>query len=96
MNELKWVEWIEVSRMNGWKWTRTTLWQGPYELRMSVPIKVTWDEWFDQTLSKWMDSMRNEWIEVNRTIWGEMSDLKDLTWMNPMGMVLWSEEGEPY
>ena len=41
-----------------------------------VPIKVTWDEWFDQTLSKWMESMRNEWIEVNR---GEMSDLKDLT-----------------
>ena len=25
-----------------------------------------------------------------------MSDLMDLTWMNPMGMVLWSEEGEPY
>ena len=36
---------------------------------MSVPIKVTWDEWFDQTLSKWMESMRNEWIEVNRVKW---------------------------
>ena len=36
---------------------------------MSVPMKVTWDEWFDQTLSKWMESMRNEWIEVNRVKW---------------------------
>ena len=41
-----------------------------------VPIKVTWDEWFDHFLSKWMESMRNEWIEVNR---GEMMDLMDLT-----------------
>ena len=44
-----------------------------------VPIKVTWDEWFDQTLSKWSESMRFDWIEVNRVKWGEMSDLKDLT-----------------
>ena len=54
-----------------------------------VPIKVTWDEWFDHFLSKWMESMRNEWnecIEVNR---GKMSDLKDLTlwtlWESPYG-----------
>ena len=69
--------------------TLWTLWESPYELRMSVPIKVTWDEWFDQTLSKWMESMRFEWIEVNRTIRDEMSELKDLTlwtlWQDPYG-----------
>ena len=40
--------------------------------------------------------MRFELIEVNRTIRGEMSELKEMTWNNPMGMVLWSSEGEPY
>ena len=33
-----------------------------------------------------------KWIEVNR---GEMSDLKDLTWNNPMEKSLWSIEGVP-
>ena len=45
-----------------------------------VPIKVTWDEWFDQTLSKWSDSMRNEWIEVkwSEMKWNEWFDGNDL------------------
>ena len=60
-----------------------------------VPIKVTGMNPMRKSLSKWMESMRNEWIEVNRTIWGDMSELKELTWNNPMGMVLWSEEGVP-
>ena len=83
MSELKEVSWNNPMGMVLW-------------LRESVPIRVTWDEWFDQTLSKWMESMRFEWIEVNRTIRGEMNELKDLTWMNPMAKSLWSEEGEPY
>ena len=33
-----------------------------------------------------------KWIEVNR---GEMSDLMDLTWNNPMRKSLWSVEGVP-
>ena len=69
---------------------RKSLWS-----KESVPIKMTWFVCCDQILSKWMESMRNEWIEVNRTIRGEMSELKDLTWNNPMGMVLWSSEGVP-
>ena len=44
-----------------------------------VPIKMTWNEWFDQTLSKWMDSMRFEWIEVNRSEMSEMSDLNEVS-----------------
>ena len=67
-NEVKWVIW-RIWLGTPSKWLEWTLWESPYELRMSVPIKVTWDEWFDQTLSKWMESMRNEWIEVNRVKW---------------------------
>ena len=72
MNELKWIEWIEgfdfVNPMGKSLWSVE-----------GVPMKVTWDEWFDQTLSKWSESMRFEWIEVNRTIWGEMSELKEVS-----------------
>ena len=83
----KWMEsmryeWIEVNRgemSDLMDLTLWTLWEWSLWSVEGVPIKVTWDEWFDQTLSKWMESMRNEWIEVNRTIRGEMSDLKDLT-----------------
>ena len=81
-SDLMRFEWIEVNRgeMSDLKdLTLWTLWEWSLWSVEGVPIKVTWDEWFDQTLSKWMESMRNEWIEVNRTIRGEMSDLKDLT-----------------
>ena len=61
-----------------------------------VPMRVTWLNPMRMSLSKWMESMRNEWIEVNRTIWGDMSELKEVSWNNPMGISLWSEEGEPY
>ena len=60
MNELRWIEWIEgfdfVNPMGKSLWSVE-----------GVPMKVTWDEWFDQTLSKWSESMRNEWIEW--TLW---------------------------
>ena len=46
-----------------------------------VPIKVTWDEWFDQTLSKWSESMRNEWIE-----WIEVKWVNGWKWL---GTTLW-------
>ena len=80
------------------EWMEMT-WNNPMGMVLwsveSVPIKVTWDEWFDQTLSKWMDSLRNEWIEVNRVKWIEMSEWMELTWNNPMGKSLWSIESVP-
>ena len=84
MNELRWIEWNEW--IEGFDFVNPmarSLWSVE-----GVPMKVTWDEWFDQTLSKWSDSMRNEWIEVNRVNRGEMSDLMDLT--------LWTLWQDPY
>ena len=91
MNELRWIEWNEW--IEGFDFVNPmarSLWS-----EQGVPMEVTWDEWFDQTLSKWSDSMRNEWIEWNEVNRGEMSDLKDLT-LNPMGMVLWVGWECPY
>ena len=78
MNELKWVEWIEVSRMNGWKWTRTTLWEWSYEWIERYPMKVTWCEWKWVSLSKWSESMRNEleWDRISEMRWNEWFDGK--------------------
>ena len=72
----------------------------PYEkVPMSRERWTLWKwlewKWKWMSLSKWSDLMRNEWIEVNRVNRGEMSELMDLTWNNPMGMVLWSSEGVP-
>ena len=94
-------EWIEVNRVK-WgemsEWMEMT-WNNPMRKSLwpveSVPMEVTWCEWKSMSLSKWMELMRNEWNEVNRVNRGEMSDLMDLTWNNPMGMVLWSSEGVP-
>ena len=88
-------EWIEVNRVNRGEMkdlkemTLWTLWEWSYGREKVNPMKVTWNEWFDQTLSKWMDSMRFEWIEVNRSEMSEMSDL------NPVRKSLWSIEGVP-
>ena len=71
MNWVKWVIWR--------KWARTTLWESPYELRMSVPMEVTWMNPMRKSLSKWLDLMRFEWIEVNRVNRGKMSELMELT-----------------
>ena len=75
-------EWSEVNRVK-WSDLMDLTWMNPMGISLwsieSVPIRVTWDEWFDQTLSKWSESMRFEWIEVNRTIWGEMSELKEVS-----------------
>ena len=73
----KWMNWVK------WSDLMDLTWMNPMGISLwsieSVPIRVTWDEWFDQTLSKWSESMRFEWIEVNRTIWGEMSELKEVS-----------------
>ena len=86
----KWMEsirneWIEVNRVNRGEMkdlkemTLWTLWEWSYGREKVNPMKVTWNEWFDQTLSKWMDSMRFEWIEVNRSEMSEMSDLNEVS-----------------
>ena len=89
--EVKWVIWriwlcepygkvpMSWERVSLSKWLEWSQWESPYELRMSVPIKMTWVIPMRMFLSKWSESMRFEWIEVNRTIRGKMSDLKDLT-----------------
>ena len=82
-NTIKWMEsmrneWIEVSRMNGWKWTRTTLWEWSYEWIERYPMEVTWCEWKSMSLSKWSESMRNEleWDRISEMRWNEWFDGK--------------------
>ena len=53
---------------------------------MSDLIKPYQNEWI-----RW-DLNELKWIEVK---WGEMSELMELTWNNPMRMVLWSREVNP-
>ena len=50
---------------------------------MNVPIKM------NEIDEIWMN-------RVNRTIRGEMSELKEMTWNNPMGISLWVENECPY
>ena len=42
LNELKWNEWNEVKWVIWRNWLEWTLWESTYELRMSVPMRVTW------------------------------------------------------
>ena len=104
LNEMKWIERLEVKWVIWRKWARTTLWKSPYGQLKVNPMEVTWMNPMRMSLSKWMDSMRFEWIEVNRVNRSEMIDLKDLTWNNPMRISLWvgwecpyqSDLNEPY
>ena len=93
--ELKWIERFEVIWVNWRKWARTTLWESPYGQK-----KVSLWEWLDVSenespyqndQNRW-DLNELKWIEVNR---GEMSDLMEMTWNNPMEKSLWSVEGVP-
>ena len=60
MNEVKWIE-VNRGEMSDLK---DLTWNNPMGKSLwsieGVPMRVTWDEWFDQTLSKWMESMRFE------------------------------------
>ena len=103
MSLSKWMEsmrnkWNEVNRGEMSEWMELT-WNNPMGISLwsieGVPIKVTWMNPMRMSLSKWMESMRNEWNEVNRVKWGEMSDLMEMTWNNPMGISLWSVESVP-
>ena len=83
--EMKWNEWIEGSELeqpygNG----PMVGWRCPYQSDLvepyeNVPIKMNG---FNEKLVNWVK-------------WGEMSDLKELIWNNPMGISLWSSEGVP-
>ena len=93
--EMMRFDWIGVNWVNWRKWARTTLWEWSYG-----QSKVSLSKWLE--MSDLIISFQNEWnrwdlnelkwIEVNR---GEMSDLMDLTWNNPMRKSLWSEESVP-
>ena len=108
-SDLRWVIWsnpIKMIRIDE-KWMNRVnrgemsdlmemTWNNPMGKSLwsieGVPIKMTWMNPMRMSLSKWMESMRNKWNEVNR---GEMSEWMELTWNNPMGISLWSEEGVP-
>ena len=87
----EWIEWIEVKWVNGWIWlcepygkVPMVSRRCPYESDLrwviwSYPIKMI------RIDEKWMN-------RVNR---GEMSEWMEMTWNNPMGMVLWSVESVP-
>ena len=88
MNELKWIEvkwriwriWLCEPYGNG----PMVDWECPYQNDL---ICLLWPNPFKMIRidEKWMN-------RVNR---GEMSEWMEMTWNNPMGMVLWSVEGVP-
>ena len=89
------MKWIEVKWVIWWKWLGTTLWEWSYgQLRVSLSKWLEWTLWECPYQNEWNRWEMNEmkWIEVNR---GKMSDLMEMTWNNPMGMVLWSVESVP-
>ena len=43
------------------KWARTTLWEFPYELIESVPMKMTWDEPYENVPFK-MNGIDEIWM----------------------------------
>ena len=61
VNRVKWSEMMDLMDLTWMNPMARSLWS-----EESVHMRVTWDEWFDQTLSKWSESMRFDWIEVNR------------------------------
>ena len=63
MNELKWIERFEVKWVIWRIWLRTTLWEFPYELRESVPIKVTWV--ISMGISLWVENESPYQIDLN-------------------------------
>ena len=97
MNELRWIEWNEwiegFDFVNPMGMVPMVERDEPYEsdlvdLNEKVPIKMNG-----------IDEIWMNWVK-----WGEMSELKDLTWNNPMGISLWvgwecpygSDLNEPY
>ena len=77
MNELKWIERLEVKWVIWMKWARTTLWESPYGMRMNVPIKMTWV--ISMGISLWVD-----W----ECPYG--SDLSEPNGILPMSWVSWT------
>ena len=99
LNELKWIEWNEVKWVIWWKWLGTTLWkwlewiqwESPYELRMSVPINLTW------LISVRKSLCSVEWMSLSK--W-----LRTTLWESPYGRLRvslskwleWSQWESPY
>ena len=96
----KWMNWSEMSEMKWNEWMDGNDLEQPYgngpmsRLRVSLSKWLEWTLWECPYQNEWNRWEMNEmkWIEVNR---GKMSDLMEMTWNNPMGMVLWSVESVP-
>ena len=92
LNELKWIERLEV------KWVIWRIWlcepygNGPM-VGWRCPYQSDLNEPYEKVPIK-MNGIDEKW--VNRVKWGEMSDLMDLTWMNPMEKCLWVGWECPY
>ena len=94
-----WLDWSQ------WESPYVQLNECPYQSDLEQPYgngpMVSWECPYQNDLNEPYENVpikmiRFDWIEVNRTIWGDMSELKEVSWNNPMGISLWSEEGEPY
>ena len=92
MNELKWIEWIEVKWVIWWIWLCEPYGKVPMvSRRCPYESDLRWVIWSNPIK---MIRIDEKWM--NRVNRGEMSDLMEMTWNNPMGMVLWVGWECPY
>ena len=83
MNELKWIEWIEVKWVNGWKWLGTTIWESPYGR-----LRVSLSKWLEMSdLIKPFQNDQNRW---------EMNEMKWIEWIEVKWVIWWIWLCEPY
>ena len=91
MNELKWIEWIEVKWVIWWIWLCEPYGKVPMvSRRCPYESDLRWVIW-----SNPFEMIRIDEKWMNRVNRGEMSEWMEMTWNNPMGMVLWSVESVP-
>ena len=89
MNELKWIEWIEVKWVIWWNWLGTTLWKSPYGQN-----KVSLWKWLE--MSDLIKPYQNEWNrwEMSEMKWNEWIEVKWVIWWNWLGTTLWKSPYE--
>ena len=89
----KWMNRVNRGEMSEWM---EMTWNNPMGMVLwsseGVPIKMTWVKVKINVPIK-MNGIDEKWM--NRVNRGEMSEWMEMTWNNPMGMVLWSVESVP-
>ena len=106
VNRVKWVNWRKWARttlwespygqkkVSLWKWLEWTLWESPYELRMNVPIKVTWNNPMGKSLwSIESVPMKVTWVNPMRKSLSKWMDSMRFDWIE-VNRVKWSEMSE--